>query len=423
MESSSGCHLSVTRTSYDGGMSVIETERRNESFSVVPKVLVADDEKDLVSLISYHLHKKGFQTLSAFDGSQAWSLIVSERPALTILDLMMPEIDGWDICKMVRQHREKHVRDMGLLMLTARGSAEDRARGLALGADDYLTKPFSINELLLRVEKMIHRRTVVSELDRQITSLQRQAEASQQSLQGLVHDLKNPLIAVGSLAQLLMKDYGRNEREKILNLIYDNSQKMTRWVNDILILSSLRSGAPAKSMQEVNLVTLVRRTVEVHKESAAAKQIKMTVETPDSIPKVQGHASLLERVFDNLISNAIKFTPAHGKVKISLIPYLGFKNEPVVEFCVADTGAGIRPEDRDRIFEPFYRGKEASFTEGLGLGLSIVKQTVDLHHGRILLDTEAQSGSTFSVLLPVGAEGKEVSSETQQECHVSVTEL
>jgi CheY-like chemotaxis protein len=75
MESSSACHLPVTRTSYDGGMSVIETERRNESFSVVPKVLVADDEKDLVSLISYHLHKKGFQTLSAFDGSQAWNLI------------------------------------------------------------------------------------------------------------------------------------------------------------------------------------------------------------------------------------------------------------------------------------------------------------------------------------------------------------
>ena len=78
-------------------------------------------------------------------------------PAVTILDLMMPEIDGWDICKMVRQHREKEVREMGLLMLTARGSAEDRVRGLALGADDYLTKPFSISELLLRVEKMFRR--------------------------------------------------------------------------------------------------------------------------------------------------------------------------------------------------------------------------------------------------------------------------
>ena len=371
-------------------------------------IVCIDDDPQVLTAIRLVLEHEGFQVTLASNGRQGLDAIRQLKPDLVLLDLMMPEIDGWDICKMVRQHGEKDVRDMGILMLTARGAAEDRARGLALGADDYLTKPFSINELLLRVEKMIHRRTVVSELDRQITSLQGQAEASQQSLQGLVHDLKNPLIAVGSLAQLLMKDYGRNEREKILNLIYDNSQKMTRWVNDILILSSLRSGAPAKSMQELDLVTLVRKTAEAHKESAAAKQIKMTVEIPDSIPKVQGHASLLERVFDNLISNAIKFTPAHGKVKISLIPYLGFKDEPVVEFCVADTGAGIRPEDRDRIFEPFYRGKEASFTEGLGLGLSIVKQTVDLHHGRILLDTELQKGSAFSILLPVRAERKGV---------------
>ena len=227
-------------------------------------------------------------------------------------------------------------------------------------------------------------------------------------LRGVVHDLRNPLIAVGSMAQLLMKDYGRIEQQKILGLIFDNSQKMTRWVNDILLLSSLRSGAPAKTVQEVDLVTLVRRAVEAHRESSDSKQIKMTVDIPDSIPRIQGHASLLERAFVNLISNAIKFTPSHGRVTISLIPYLGFKNDPIVEFSVADTGVGISTEDRDRIFEPFYRGKEASFSEGLGLGLSIVKQTVDLHHGRILLETDAQRGSTFSILLPVGTEGKEV---------------
>ncbi len=391
-------------------MNVVETERRNENTLGTPKVLVADDEKDLVSLISYHLHKKGFQTLSAFDGSEAWKLIVSERPALTILDLMMPEIDGWDICKMVRQHREKDVRDMGLLMLTARGSAEDRVRGLALGADDYLTKPFSINELLLRVDKMIHRQNVVSELDQQLKSLEGQAEASQRSLQGLVHDLKNPLVAVGSMAKLLMKDYGRDEQLKFLNLIYDSSQKMTQWVHDILTLSSLRSGVPGKTMQEVDLVPLVRKAVEAQKESAEARQIKITVDIPDSMPRIQGYASLLERAFVNLISNAIKFTPSHGRVTLSLIPYLGFKNDPIVEFSVADTGVGIGTEDHDRIFEPFYRGKGASFTDGLGLGLSIVKQVVDLHQGRILLETEPQKGSTFSLLFPLcnSSERKEV---------------
>ena len=161
-------------------------------------------------------------------------------------------------------------------------------------------------------------------------------------------------------------------------------------------------------MKEVDLEMLVQKAVASQKESAVAKRVEITLYIQPSIPRIQGHASLLERAFINLISNAIKFTPDQGKVAVSLVPYLGFKNNPVVEFTVADTGVGIGLDDRERIFEPFFRGKNASITHGLGLGLSIVKQIVDIHQGRILLETEPQKGSTFSVLLPIRTGGKEV---------------
>ena len=118
------------------------------------KVLIADDERDLVAMLAYNLRKKGYQSLTAYNGFEAWEKIESERPDVIILDLMMPELDGWELCRLVRRSQTKEINDMGILMLTARAMPEDRVYGLEIGADDYLTKPFSLSELILRVEKL-----------------------------------------------------------------------------------------------------------------------------------------------------------------------------------------------------------------------------------------------------------------------------
>jgi signal transduction histidine kinase len=131
------------------------------------------------------------------------------------------------------------------------------------------------------------------------------------------------------------------------------------------------------------------------------KKIEVAYQAGLSVPFIQGHEALLERAIENLITNAIKFTPMGGRVEVSVIPYLMNEGGGVVEISIRDTGIGISAEDQERIFDPFYRGKNGSSETGLGIGLSLVKEVVDLHGGKILVHSEPNKGSTFSILLPV----------------------
>jgi DNA-binding response OmpR family regulator len=108
------------------------------------KILIVEDESDLAQMLHFTLRKGGYETLAAYDGMEAWKRIQSEKPDLIILDLMLPELDGWEICRMVRREEKNEIREIGILILSARAQVEDRIHGLELGADDYLTKPFSL---------------------------------------------------------------------------------------------------------------------------------------------------------------------------------------------------------------------------------------------------------------------------------------
>jgi 3',5'-nucleoside bisphosphate phosphatase len=142
----------------------IETPKENDSSSDgsaqagTEKIMIVDDEKDLVDLVAYNLKGKGYQTLRAYNGFEAWEKIQSERPEVMILDLMMPDLDGWELCRIIRRYDDEAIRGISILMLSARAMPEDRVHGLQIGADDYLTKPFSVDELILRVEKLIEKR-------------------------------------------------------------------------------------------------------------------------------------------------------------------------------------------------------------------------------------------------------------------------
>ena len=128
------------------------------------------------------MKEKGINTIKAYDGFEAWQKIESERPDLLILDLMMPNLDGWELCRMVRRSQSKAVREMGILMLTARAMPEDRVYGLEIGADDYLNKPFSLNELILRVEKLMEKTKTISQLTEEVESLHSSMETKESNL-------------------------------------------------------------------------------------------------------------------------------------------------------------------------------------------------------------------------------------------------
>jgi signal transduction histidine kinase/predicted metal-dependent phosphoesterase TrpH len=370
------------------------------------KVLIADDERDLVEMLAYNLKKKGYQTIAAFNGFEAWEKIETEKPLLLILDLMMPELDGWELCRLIRRSQKEEVREVGILMLTARAMPEDRVYGLEIGADDYLTKPFSLNELILRVEKLAEKRKAVYQLKEEMGSLQSSIQKKETDLKKVVHDLKNPLLSMGASAKRMLRRNQSEEELKILRTIYDSSVHLTRWIDDTLFSSDDLSQKNKGEMKESEIEPMVRQAIDLLKELSRDKNIEIRLEASASIPPVYCHEQLLFRAIQNLLSNALKYTADGGKVDVTVTSYLQRKDRGVVEISIKDTGIGILEDDIERIFEPFYRGRNISTETGAGLGLSFVKEVVDSHGGRMLVQSEPQKGSTFSVLLPVRVKSK-----------------
>jgi two-component system alkaline phosphatase synthesis response regulator PhoP len=128
------------------------------------RILITDDERDLVEMLALSLGRRGYEIARAYDGLEAWEKVKEEKFDLLILDLMMPGLDGWDVCRFIRKSDDPQIRETPILILSARAMAEDRVRGLEMGAEDYITKPFSLMELMLRIEKLLNRRQAYASL-------------------------------------------------------------------------------------------------------------------------------------------------------------------------------------------------------------------------------------------------------------------
>jgi signal transduction histidine kinase len=187
--------------------------------------------------------------------------------------------------------------------------------------------------------------------------------------------------------------------------------QLTQWIDETVLSLKGSEG----EMREADIASTVKQVVELLKDVAREKNIEIHLQLSDSVPPLLCNEQFLQRAFTNLISNAFKYTPRGGRVEVSVIPYLRNNGDGgVLEISVKDTGIGIPEEDIERIFEPFYRGKNATTESGMGLGLAFAKEVVELHCGRILVQSEPQKGSLFSILLPVGNPSTREGIEKQQ---------
>jgi signal transduction histidine kinase len=367
------------------------------------RILIVDDERDLVEMLSFHLKKRGYETHLAYNGIEAWEKLSSTHPDLLILDLTMPELDGWELCRLIRRNENPELRGMPILILSARALPEDRIRGLELGADDYLTKPFSLAELAIRADRILQQKKTVGELYREIDRLRLHMKEQETSLREIIHDLKNPLLSIGASAKVLMRENPEEDKISFLRNIYQNSLSMTRWLEEILAFSdlSLKNLEQDKEWLEVN--SLVKTATELLSPIGQGKKIAVEFHCQDFLPTIRGNKRWLQRAVENLITNAFKYTPDGGKIEIKT--GLTEMNEArLIEISVKDNGVGIPDEDILKIFEPFYRGRNTKNEKGIGLGLSLVKQVVDLHGGKIEVRSELGKGSFFSIRIPVSAD-------------------
>jgi signal transduction histidine kinase len=427
-------------------------------------VLLVDDHPENLVALEAVLCGLGQTLVKAQSGEKALRCLLQHDFAVILLDVQMPGMDGFETARLIRQHPRS--RATPIIFLTAYSDNEAlKSKGYRLGAVDYLLKPIDPEILVSKVTvfvELFKKNLEVKQQAAQIVAqnieiLQAQAARQQAEAENRMkddfltivsHELRTPLNAILGWSQLLLtKEFDLATRQHALETIARNAKSQAQLVEDILDVSRIMRGKLHLSLQQVNLTNLVKSTLESIQLQAQAKNIHLVTHWPPQPLIVSGDVERLQQVMQNLLSNALKFTPAGGQVEVTLEPYEGpvmsselgsatthysllpTPRSPVAQIQVKDTGIGIHPDFLPDVFESFRQADSSSTRSygGLGLGLAIARQLVEQHGGTIWADSGGEGkGSTFTVWLPlvaVGVEESELFASSGRATPVATTHL
>ncbi len=366
------------------------------------RLLIVEDEPVIRQVLMNYLSAEGYLLEQASSGAEALRLVAERRFDLVLLDVMMPRMSGYEVCRELRRRNSRQ--ELPVIFLTAKHRTSDLATGFASGANDYLAKPIAKRELVSRVAAHLD----LLDAHRQLASLLAEKTAWTGELEArnaelarftytVSHDLKSPLVTINGFLGLLEKD-AREERfermEHDLQRIRGATARMRQLLDDLLELS--RVGRTAGTLEDVELGAVACEALSMVATQVADRGVEVAI-APD-LPAVTGARLRLIEVYQNLLENAVK--------------YMGDQPEPRIEvdarrdgegivFCVRDNGMGIDPAYHRKVFELFER--LSADTAGTGVGLALVKRIVEVHGGRVWVESEGRGrGSTFCFTLEGG---------------------
>jgi two-component system sensor histidine kinase/response regulator len=359
-------------------------------------LLIVDDQEENLRIVGTVLTALGYDIVAANSASQAFKRLASKTPDLVLLDMIMPDVDGLEMCRRLKE--EPRWKDIPVIFLSAADDKNLVVQALEAGGVDYVTKPFNKAELVSRVRTQLS----LKEARDQLRAL---AEDKDEILGILAHDLKNHLAGINLSAELLLnglKDLPPQYGNLVRN-IANSSNHVASFISGFLANQAAERSEVA--LQPINLVEVADAMASSHLLAADIKQIQIITELPENALYVNADPEGLRQVLDNLVSNAIKFTPSNGRVVIRV------DETPtgLAQCIVSDSGPGFTEGDREKMFRRYGRlsARPTAGEPTTGLGLSIVKRLVEAMHGRIDLADEENSltpdtdlgGATFVVSL------------------------
>ncbi len=363
-------------------------------------ILIVEDDKMLRLMLLEMLEAEGYAVMAAPDGLEALNLMEQRRPDLILADIMMPRMDGFAFYRAVQGHLDWVP--IPFIFLTAKSDQEDVLAGKALGVEDYLTKPFTEEELFVALEARLKRAQAIREASS--VELNR---LKQQIINVLGHELRTPLTYIAGYTSLAMDDapnLTHDQFREFLDGIKLGSDRLQRMVKDFMLVFDLDSGTVEANFETMadyypNLGALIAHTVMHYEPEAMEQSVVLDLEVPQDLPSVRLYEEYFVNALGRLVSNAIKFCRYRGegsKVVVSAKATEGW-----VEIAVADNGIGIAPDQVDELFERFRQlNRERMEQQGLGLGLYIAHKIIRMHKGDILIESELDIGSTFTIRLP-----------------------
>lgn len=369
-------------------------------------ILVVDDTEQNVRLLAHVLKKEGYEILAAFSGKDALELVEKKKPEIILLDVMMPDMNGFEVCRALK--KKASTRDIPVIFLSALSEIDSKVKGFKAGGVDYITKPFQREEVLARIDLHVRLTRLQNQLEEKIEALQEREERlnelnrQKDDLMRVVsHDIRNPVTGIIGVAQLLKESHdslSEDDQVTMFQTIEDSGRKIQKMVNDLLQKDVAEKGIGRLKKEKVNLDELVNSVVKLHQPTALTKQISFDLDLESKI-QLDLDRQKMDQVLGNLISNALKFTPDGGVVSIRLQD----NSNDHVKIKISDNGIGIPKEKLENLFNDTRNEIQRAGTkgeEGSGIGLGIIKQFTELHGGEVQVDSKEGEGTTFTIVLP-----------------------
>lgn len=362
-------------------------------------VLLVDDSPSVRAIVGKALSEEGVTVTEAEDGNRAFEILCNQMSEtdLVITDIAMPGLDGHALCRRIR--RELGLTDLPVVFFTGTDQ-EQRIRAFAAGATDCLQKPFIKEEMVARILVHLEKGQLHRRLRRAIGDLRTTLQSQSEMLATLSHDMRAPLNGILGFSDHLLADASpENQERENLEMIQQSGKLLLSLIEDVLALARHDSHHADIELQPLRLSEVIRKSVTNLHHLAKLKDQHLTLanRAPDAV--VEGHTESLLRVLNNLLSNAIKFTPQKGEITVEVQA----EGTDQVAIIVSDSGIGIPSDQLLILFERFTRSSRPGTAgePGTGLGMSIVKQFVELHRGQISVTSKPGEGSRFRVTLPI----------------------
>ncbi len=354
------------------------------------RILVVDDQPVNIQIVGALLGNLGCEIIPASDGAMALKRVALRTPDLILLDLLMPGMGGCEVCRQLKENPD--WKDIPVIFLSAADDKDLIVRALDSGGVDYITKPFNQAELISRVRTQL---ALKATRDR----LKQLAEDKDELLGILAHDLINYLVGINLSAELMGRQIQGLKNERLAQLSENtvrSSALALTFVKEFLANSKTDHGFTLKPAA-ASLTDMAAAAVEQYQEAARQKKIKIKTDFPDEAVIAAADLSALDQILDNLISNALKFSPPGKRIFVSV--HSAGKH---AECVIRDEGPGFTVEDKTRMFRRYGRlsARPTGGEPSTGLGLSIVRKLVQAMGGELLCESNPGQGAAFTIRLP-----------------------
>ena len=371
-------------------------------------ILVVDDDASVREIVSKVVSQFGYEVRLAKDGKEALEVLRKESFTLLITDIQMPEMDGLELTGTVRSE----FPDTSVICMTGLGKSYPYTDVIACGATDYITKPFTLDEIKAKLERVFREKHLIETLTRKSTELEtanaelkRLDQLKSTFISSVSHELRTPLTVIKEFIALMLEGHlgaVSGDQKEYLGIANRNILRLTNLIETLLDFSRIESGKGLRfRFEPLRLTEVVEEVSMSFTQQLEEKRITLENHLDREIPLVLIDRNRIAEVFINLIGNGIKFTPPGGKIKIEAKGLT--EKRDYLKVAVTDTGVGISPEDLPRVFERFYQGQrtEQGVLMGTGLGLAITKEIIEEHQGTIRAESKYGGGASFLFTLPL----------------------